>query len=122
MIIEKELSDLVIKCAFTVYNELGNGFLEKIYEQSLLHELRKNNISCGSQVPVKVYYDGIIVGDYFVDILVENKIILELKTCENIFDVHIAQLINYLKATRIKLGYLLNFGHASKLEFKRIVY
>ena len=85
MIIEKELSDLVIKCAFTVYNELGNGFLEKIYEQSLLHELRKNNISCGSQVPVKVYYDGIIVGDYFVDILVENKIILELKTCENIF-------------------------------------
>ncbi len=122
MIIEKELSDKIIGCAFKVYNEFGNGFLEKIYENSLLHELRKSGISCDNQVPVKVFYDEIVVGDYFIDIFVENKIIIELKVCDSLSDIHYAQLINYLKATKIKLGYLLNFGSKNNLEFKRLVY
>jgi GxxExxY protein len=122
MIYEKELSDKIVACAFKVYNELGSGFLEKVYENAMVHELRKNGIACTNQVPLKVYYDGIVVGDYFVDVLVENKIIIELKVCEKLTNIHDAQLINYLKATKLKLGYLLNFGSKNKLEFKRLVY
>jgi GxxExxY protein len=122
MIYEKELSDKIVACAFKVYNELGSGFLEKVYENAMVYELRKNRIACTNQVPLKVYYDGIVVGDYFVDVLVENKIIIELKVCEKLTNIHDAQLINYLKATKLKLGYLLNFGSKNKLEFKRLVY
>ena len=122
MIVEKELSDKIIGCAFKVYNELGSGFLEKVYENALLYELRKNGIACNNQVPAKVFYDEIVVGDYFIDIFVESKIIIELKVCDSLSDIHYAQLINYLKATKIKPGYLLNFGSKNKLEFKRLVY
>jgi len=122
MIYEKELSDKIIACAFKVYNELGNGFLEKVYENAMVYELRKNGIACSNQVPLKVYYDKIVVGEYFVDILVEDRIIIELKVCEHLTNIHDAQLINYLKSTKLKLGYLLNFGSKSKLEFKRLIY
>ena len=118
MIVEKELSDKIIGCAFKVYNELGSGFLEKVYENALLYELRKNGIACKNQVPLKVFYDRMVVGEYFVDVLVESKIIIELKVCEKLTNIHYAQLINYLKATKLKLGYLLNFGSKNKLEFK----
>ena len=121
MIYEKELSDKVIGCAFEVYNHLGNGYLEKVYERALLKEFDINRIKAISQYPIKVLYKGAIVGDYFADIVVENKIILELKCCNNIDNSHIAQLINYLTATNIKVGYILNFGNDKKLQFKRIV-
>jgi len=122
MIYEKDLSDKIIGCAFKVYNELGRGFLEKVYENALLYELRKNGIACNNQVPLKVFYDRMVVGEYFADVLVESKIIIELKVCEKLTNIHDAQLINYLKATKLKLGYLLNFCSKNKLEFKRLVY
>ncbi len=121
MIYEKELSEKIIGFAFQVYNELGNGFLEKVYENSIVHIVKKAGMFCEAQKPINVYFDGIVVGQYFADILVENKIILELKVCKNICPEHEAQLLNYLKATKIKVGYILNFGSKGKLEFKRIV-
>ena len=122
MIYEKELSHTIIGSAFTVYNTLGKGFLEKVYENALLIELKNKNLNAVNQYPIGVYYNEQVVGEYFADIIVENKVILELKSVEKLNDVHSAQLINYLKATKIKIGYLLNFGHDSKLEFKRLVY
>ncbi len=121
-IYEKELSDKIIGCAFEVYNHLGHGFLEKVYERALLNEFTINNIQAESQVAIKVLYKNENVGDYFADIIVENKIILELKHVSSIENIHIAQLINYLKATGYKLGYILNFGNDKKLQFKRIIY
>jgi len=104
-----------------VYNELGKGFLEKVYENSLVYLIRKDGINCKAQEPINVYFVGINVGQYFADILVENKIILELKVCEKIRPEHEAQLLHYLKATGMKVGYILNFGNKEKLEFKRMV-
>jgi len=121
-IYEKELSDKIIGCAFEVYNQLGNGFLEKVYEKSLMYEFSLNGIKAEIQVPIQILYKNKNVGDYFADIIVENKIILELKHTSNIENIHIAQLINYLKATGFKLGYILNFGNDEKLQFKRIIY
>ncbi len=121
-IYEKELSDKIIGCAFEVFNHLGDGFLEKVYERALLNEFNSNNIEAESQVSIEVIYKNKNVGDYFADIIVENKIILELKHVSNIENIHIAQLINYLKATGFKLGYILNFGNDKKLQFKRIIY
>ena len=121
MIFEKELSDKIIGCSFEVYNNLKNGYLEKVYERALLKEFEINGIKAVSQRPIKVLYKGAIVGDYFADIVVENKLILELKCCTTIDNSHIAQLINYLTATNIKVGYILNFGNENKLQFKRIV-
>lgn len=121
MIYEKELCDLIIKCAFEVYNILGNGYLEKVYENALVEELKRNNISFQSQVPIKVFYKDTVVGDYYADIIIENKILIELKHIISINDKHVAQLLNYLKATNIKVGYIINFGDDSKLLFKRYV-
>ncbi len=117
----KELSFKIIGCAFEVYNTLGNGYLEKVYERALLHELSLQGLNAVAQVPIKIPYKGILAGDYFADIIVENKIILELKSCISINQAHKAQLINYLSATGLKVGYLLNFGSVRKLENIRIV-
>ena len=95
MIYEKELSERIIGFAFKVYNELGKGFLEKVYENSLVHLMRKDGINCKAQEPINVYFDGINVGQYFADIFVENKIILELKVCEKIRPEHEAQLTKF---------------------------
>jgi GxxExxY protein len=103
-----------------VYNELGFGFLEKVYENALMVLLHRAGIKAKQQAPVKVKFQGTIVGDYLVDILVEEKIIVELKSSESIVDAHVAQVLNYLKATKLKLGIVLNFGK-EKLEYKRIV-
>jgi GxxExxY protein len=92
-----------------------------VNENALLKEFSLNNIKAVSQVPIKVVYDNIIVGEYYADIFIEKKIILELKVCKNIDNSHIAQLINYLTATNIKVGYTLNFGSENKLQFKRVV-
>ncbi|MDZ4185139.1 MAG: GxxExxY protein, partial [Desulfuromonadales bacterium] len=105
-----ELTDAVICCFYSVYNILGYGFLEKVYENALLLELRKRGIAAVSQVPINVYYDDAIVGEYFADILVGNIILVEIKAVRNLVPEHHAQLLNYLKATDIEVGLLLNFG------------
>ena len=122
MIYEKELSDKVIGAAIEVHKQLGNGFLEKVYENALIVELKSRNLGTTAQTKIKVLYKGQIVGEYFADIIIEDKIILELKTCDKIHDIHKAQLINYLKATSKKVGYIINFGSEKKLEFLRLVF
>ena len=121
IIFEKELSRIIIKCAFEVFNRLGYGFLEKVYENSLSFELKENGIQAEQQFPIKVYYKNNLVGEYRADILVERKIILELKAEKQLNNEHVPQLLNYLKASHIKIGYLINFG-ANGVEFKRFVF
>jgi len=115
-----EISKKIIGCSFQVHNTLGCGFLEKVYENALVIELRKTGLKVIQQAPIKVYYEGEVIGDYIADILVEEEIIVELKATKAIDEIHKAQLLNYLKATRLKLGLILNFGN-SKLEIKRLV-
>ena len=114
-----ETTSKIIGCFYTVYNTLGFGFLEKVYENAFKHKLEKSGLNVIQQKAIDVFYDGVIVGQYFADIVVENKIILELKSIENISQIHEAQLHNYLKATSMKVGYLMNFGR--KAEYKRII-
>ena len=104
------LSARIIKAFYNVYNTLGHGFLEKVYENALMLELAKVHLNCHQQQHIDVFYDGHKVGDYFADIIVENKIIIELKAAEAIAPEHEAQLVNYLRATDIEVGLLLNFG------------
>lgn len=113
-------SNLCIKAFFNVYNNLGFGFLEKVYEKAMMIELKKFGLYCLAQVPIKVYYDGYLVGDYFADIIVNNFIILELKAMENLCPEHEAQLLNYLKATNIEIGLLFNFGKTP--QFRRKIF
>lgn len=103
-----------------VHNTLGNGFLEKVYENSLMILLRRAGIKAEQQVPIKVWFEGEIVGDYIADILVEDKIILELKVADKITDVYKAQTLNYLKATKLDLALILNFGGKSLEHFRLI--
>jgi len=103
-----------------VHSKLGSGFLEKVYEKALMILLARKGFKAIQQAPIKVYFEGEIVGDYFADILVEDKIILELKSVDKIVDAHIAQTINYLKATGLRLAIILNFGR-ERLEHKRVV-
>jgi GxxExxY protein len=112
--LERNLSNQVIHCFFKVYNTLGYGFLEKVYENALYLELINNNISCKKQCPIKVFYNEVIVGEYFADIVVEDVMIIELKAAESLVLEHEYQLINYLKATEIEVGLLLNFGKEPK--------
>ena len=118
--VKNDLTEQIIGCAYRVANVLGTGFLEKVYENALAHELLKNNITVSCQYPLEVQYDGITVGNYFVDLLVENKIIVELKAVKNFDDSHLAQCMNYLRATDKKLALLINFGN-SKVQIKRVV-
>jgi GxxExxY protein len=111
---------LIQGAVFEVNRLLGSGFLEKVYENALLIELRTLGLRAESQVPVKVHYKGNVVGDYYADIVVEEQILLELKTVDQIQKVHEAQLLNYLKATGFKLGLLINFKFP-KAEIKRFV-
>ncbi len=114
----EEITRAVIGCAFKVINELGAGFLESVYEKALLLALRQEGLSAISQHPVKVMFRGHCVGDFYADILVEEKVIVELKAVKAITPEHQAQIINYLNATGIEVGLLINFGRA-KLEYKR---
>jgi len=113
----KELTDQIIKIFYRVYNKLGYGFLEKVYENALMLELEEEKIAAVAQAPIQVYYKGQILGEYFADILVDNRIIVEIKAAKNLLEEHEAQLLNYLKATNIEVGLLLNFG--PKPEVKR---
>jgi GxxExxY protein len=115
-----DLTDRIIKAYYDVYNQLGYGFLEKVYENALLIELRKKGLFCVAQLPIEVFYEEQKVGQYFADILVEDSVILEIKAAESLVEEHEAQLINYLKATELEIGLLLNFG--KKPEFKRKIF
>ena len=113
------LSEAVIGCAFRGANGLGAGFLEKVYENALVHELKKAGLRVEQQVKVSVLYDGQNVGDYIGDLVVEGKLLLELKACKALEDVHLAQCLNYLKATDISTCLLINFG-TSKPQIRRV--
>ena len=104
------LTSAIIGAFYDVYNELGYGFLEKVYENSLAHELKKRGLNVQQQAPIKVYYDELQVGRYLADLLVNEAVIIELKAAESIAKEHEAQLLNYLKATDIDVGLILNFG------------
>lgn len=114
------VTERIIGCAFVVGNTLGVGFLEKVYENALVYELRKQGIKVEQQLPIKVWYDGVVVGNYQADLLVEGSVITELKAVTALDTVHFAQCMNYLKATGLTLGLLINFG-SPKVEVKRIV-
>ena len=111
-----ELTKLIIKAFYNVYNKLGYGFLEKVYENSMMIELTKFGLNATRQYPIKVFYDEKNVGEYFADIIVEDAVIVELKAAENLALEHETQLINYLKATDIEVGLLLNFGKEPQLK------
>lgn len=117
MDVEKIVSS-VIDCAYKVRHELMNGYLESVYENALMLELRNCGINAENQVPLKVLYKGVVVGEYRIDILVENCLIVEIKAVSDINSAHEAQLVNYLTATNIDNGLLINFG-SEKLEVKR---
>jgi|GEM_PF-129936 len=105
-----DITEQIIRAFYNVYNTLGYGFLEKVYGNALAIELKQQKLSVVQQAPIKVYYNRQLVGEYYADLLVEDKVIVELKTVEALTDEHHAQLLNYLKATRIQVGLLLNFG------------
>jgi len=105
-----ELSQRIIGCAYAVSNGLGAGFLEKVYENALAHELRKAGLRVEQQRPLRVEYDGVVVGEYAADLLIEECILVELKAVKELDDVHLAQCLNYLKATGLSLCLLINFG------------
>jgi len=112
------LTDSIICCFYNVYNKLGYGFLEKVYERALIVEMMSLGLSVSSQHPISVSYRGQPVGEYFCDLLVEQKVIIEVKATRKLLLEHEAQLLNYLKATRIEVGLLLNFGVQPELKRK----
>ena len=114
----QELTQEIIGAFYTVYNALGYGFLEKVYENALSIELNKNGLRHVCQKPISVYYDGQIVGDYVADVLVEDCVILELKAVHKLTIEHEAQLLNYLNATKFEVGLLLNFGPKPQIKRK----
>jgi len=120
MYLHEELTDKIIRCFYNVYNGLGYGFLEKVYENALLIELRNSGLVAENQVSIKVHYLGLEVGNYYADILVENKVILELKAgdMEQTIINHELQLTNYLKATNYEVGLLLLFGIKPQVKRK----
>ena len=107
--------------SYTIANTLGHGFIEKIYENALNHELSKNGLRVKQQYPIQVMYDGVVVGDYVADLLVNDQILLEIKAVNRIQDAHLAQCLNYLKATGYKICLLINFGKP-RVEVKRVVF
>lgn len=121
VLLYEEVSNEIIKSAYEVHRILGPGFLEKVYENALVYELQLRNIKYEVQNPIDIYYKDITVGKYIPDIFVDNKIIVEVKANSGIEDEHFAQLLNYLKATKNRVGLLINFG-LPKLQVKRVVY
>ena len=117
---EKDLTYKINGCIYELNRVLGPGFLEKVYERSLVLELKSKGLKTKSQVPIKVHYKGEIVGDYTPDIIVEDRVIIELKAQEVLHPAHEAQLLNYLKATELKVGLLVNFTYP-KATIKRMV-
>lgn len=119
-IVHRELSYKVVGLAMEVHSKLGFGFLEKVYENALMVLFEKHEIPAQQQAPLRIYFEGKPVGEYYADILVDSKIILELKAVDRIADVHRAQVLNYLRATRLRLGMIFNFAKKS-FEYERFV-
>jgi len=118
--LHENITEKIIEAYYKVYNTLGYGFLEKVYENALKIELKRLNLTVDQQKSIKVLYETFEVGDYFADLIVEDLVIVELKAAENLCEEHEAQLVNYLKATNLEVGLLLNFG--KKPEFKRKIF
>ena len=119
-LLHEQITDKVIKSYYKVYNTLGYGFLEKVYENALAIELKKNGLDVKCQYPISVKYENEVVGEYFADIIVNDIVVIELKATKEISEENECQLINYLKATRIELGLLLNFGKDA--EYRRKIF
>jgi len=119
-LLHKSITDSILKVYYEVYNELGSGFLEKVYQNAMYFELIARGYKVEAQKQIKVYFKKQLVGEYISDLFVENKVIVELKACELLMNVHVAQTMNYLKATEIEVGLLLNFG--DEPEFRRFIY
>lgn len=119
-LLHKTITDTILKVYYEVYNELGYGFLEKVYQNAMYFELKSLGYKVEAQKQIKVYFKRQLVGEYYSDLLVEDKVIVELKATELLMNVHVAQIMNYLKATPIEVGMLLNFGETP--EFKRLIY
>jgi len=116
-VIDDTLTETIIGCAFKVHKILGSGFLEKVYENALRVELMKQGLRVRQQEPIKIWYEGQMVGDYFADLLIEERIIIELKAVQSLVKEHDVQLVNYLTATKMDVGLLINFG--SSVQVKR---
>jgi GxxExxY protein len=116
----KDLTEKIIGCAYRVYNKMGFGYLESVYEKCMLIELRKAGFDIESQKPIRVEYDGEVVGDFIADILVNDTVLLELKSVRKLVEAHEVQLVNYLVATGKPVGLLINFGE-TKVGVKRKV-
>ena len=119
-LLHKTITDTILKVYYEVYNELGCGFLEKVYQNAMCFELKSLGYKVEAQKQIKVYFKRQLVGEYYSDLLIEDKVIVELKATELLMNVHVAQIMNYLKATPIEVGLLLNFGEEP--EFKRLIY
>jgi GxxExxY protein len=117
---EQDLTRKILEGAFAVHNTLGCGFLEKVYSNALSIELRSMDLYCDHEVPFKVKYKDVMVGEYCADLIVEKRVLVELKACAGLDSVHEAQILNYLKASSIQVGLLLNFGKP-KLQYRRFV-
>ncbi len=115
-----EITEKIIGCAYEVSNSLGSGFVEKVYENSLFHQLLKSNLGVVQQHQINVFYDNVSVGEFFADLLVEEKVLLELKAVRQLEHVHVAQVMNYLKASGLPICLLINFGRP-KIEIRRFV-
>ena len=113
--IHSELTEKFISCVYDVYNQLGFGFLAKVYENAMMFKLNEKGLCATQQSPVNVTFEGKLVGEYFADILVDNKVIVELKAVSELSKAHEVQLVNYLKATGIKVGLLINFGEKIRI-------
>ena len=115
-----KISEKIIGCAFTVSNTLGSGFLEKVYQNALVIELLNEGFEVEKEKAITIFYQGKVVGEYFADILVNQQIIIETKAVQSLNEIHQAQLLNYLKATKLPLGLLINFG-TPKVQIKRML-
>jgi GxxExxY protein len=119
-LLHESITSTILKVYYEVYNELGYGFLEKVYQNAMYLELQSCGFKVEAQKQIKVYFKKQLVGEYYSDLLVEDKVIIELKATELLMNIHVAQIMNYLKATPIEVGLLLNFGEEP--EFKRLIY
>ncbi len=117
---DRELTEQIIGAYYDVYNGLGYGFLEKVYANALVHQLQKRGLLVGKQHKIHVFFDGVLIGEYFADLVIENRVILEIKAANTLADEHVAQLMNYLKATTCEVGFVLNFG--PEATFKRVYF
>ena len=118
---EQDLTQKILEASFAVHNAFGAGLLEKVYANALSLELRQMRLACAQEVPLKVKYKkDVIVGNYFADLVVEKRVLVELKACTGLDSVHEAQILNYLKASGIRVGLLMNFGKP-RLEYRRFV-